>query len=148
MPGGVGGGASWGAPPSRLGLKNNALHYYIITLESNKFDISQERKNPINPICDVSLGEWLSLLLKQKNIDVTDIDAEDWGWYVYVTFNDKKYLVGFIAIPNEKDSGNAELIIQVTKKRSFTDAWLIMDYPLLFKRTYINNYFQDYLWRK
>ena len=95
--------------------------HYIITFKSSKFHISHERKNPINPIYGVSLGEWLSLLLKQKNINVTDIDAEDWGWYVYVTLNYKKYLVGFIAIPDEEESDNAELIIQVNKKRSFIE---------------------------
>ncbi len=88
---------------------------YIITFQSAIFDIENEKENPINPIKGVSLGEWISPLLEKKGILVSDVKAEDWGWYIDATLNGRKYIIGFIAILD----GDGELIIQIIKKRTF-----------------------------
>ena len=95
--------------------------HYIITFESGQFDIGNEKPNPINPIHGISVGEWLSPLLIKKGANVTEIDAEDWGWYLYATYNDREYLVGFIALPDEQGEEKPEIIIQVQRNRSFME---------------------------
>ena len=94
---------------------------YLITFDSNYFDLENEKPNPINPIHGHSLGLWLTKQLKEKSIDTTDVDAEDWGWYIDVSLDNNKYLVGFIAHPAESESEVPELMVQIHKQRSFKE---------------------------
>ena len=68
---------------------------YVISFYSNVFNLDNEKENSINPIKGISVGEWLNPILKKNGISVTEIDEEDWGWYSYARFNDRKYLIGY-----------------------------------------------------
>jgi hypothetical protein len=85
------------------------------------FNLDNEKENSINPIKGISVGEWLNPILEKNGISVTDIDDEDWGWYSYAKFNDRKYLIGYTAIPDQISSNDAEIIIQINKERSLTE---------------------------
>jgi hypothetical protein len=98
--------------------------HYVISFESKQFDLDNEEENPINPIKGKSVGEWIINLLKNEGIEVTEVDAEDWGWYSYATYQGNKYLVGFIGLPAESKDDAPEIIVQVDKPRSFFDSIL------------------------
>lgn len=97
---------------------------YVTSFCSEMFDLTNEIDNSINPIKGISVGEWLNPLLEGKDIKVSTIDEEDWGWYSYAILNDQKYLIGYIANP-ENDQGNrAEIIIQIHKERTIIEKLL------------------------
>ena len=98
--------------------------HYAISFESKQFDLDNEEENPINPIKGKSVGAWMTNLLKNEDIKVTEVDAEDWGCYIYATYQGNKYLVGFIGIPAESKDDAPEIIIQVDKSRSFIESIL------------------------
>ncbi|MCP3928884.1 MAG: hypothetical protein GY705_07270, partial [Bacteroidetes bacterium] len=54
----------------------------------------------------------------------TVVDEEDWGWYSYATLNGQKYLLGYIAIPGNKNDNFSEIIIQIHKERKLMDKLL------------------------
>jgi len=88
----------------------------IIRFTTNIFDISKEDKNPINPI----YGQSLLLWLKDKigtSYNFTLPDYEDWGWYSYITWEERIYLIGASNLNN--NSSISEWILQVVKQRSF-----------------------------
>lgn len=97
---------------------------YAISFNSDKFDLKNEIENTINPIKGKSVGEWLNPLLEDNNILTSSIEEEDWGWYSYATLNDQKYLVGYIAIPEDSNGNFAEVIIQIQKERKFFEQML------------------------
>lgn len=86
------------------------------------FDVSQERKNPINPIYGISLLLWLKQELKDK-VKITEPDAEDWGWYSELEWDGNNYLIGSAAFFEEGDDPKAEVewMFQVDKYRSFKE---------------------------
>jgi hypothetical protein len=51
---------------------------HVIRLTTDKFDVSKERPNPINPIAGESLLVWLREKAKPRAL-LTEPDAEDWG---------------------------------------------------------------------
>ncbi len=63
---------------------NQAIHF-----KTSFFNVSKE-KNPINSIYGISLLEWLKEELKEK-IDITEPDAEDWGWYSELEYQGNNY---------------------------------------------------------
>jgi hypothetical protein len=67
---------------------------YLITLKTAKFDVSAETPNPVNPIAGESLLNWLRSELTKRQFDVTEPDAEDWGWYVTVRTAQGSYMIG------------------------------------------------------
>ncbi len=95
--------------------------HYVISFESKQFDLENEERNPINPIKGKSVGEWLGNLLREEGANVSDLDAEDWGWYSYAIYRGNKYLIGFIAHPGKVENEAPEIIIQVDKRRSLFD---------------------------
>ena len=98
--------------------------HYVISFESKQFDLDGEEENPINPIKGKSVGEWLVELLRKEEINVSNFDAEDWGWYSYATYQDNKYLIGFAAHPGRSENEVPEIIIQVDKRRSLFERLL------------------------
>jgi len=98
--------------------------HYVISFESNEFDLNNEEENPINPIKGKSVGEWMTELLRKDGVQVTEVDAEDWGWYTYATYKGNKYLVGFIGLPSETTDEAPEIMIQIDKSRSFVESIL------------------------
>jgi len=77
-----------------------------------------EEENPINSIKGKSVGEWLGELLRKEEINVSNLGAEDWGWYSYATYQGNKYLIGFVAYLARSENEVPEIIIQVDKRRS------------------------------
>jgi len=95
--------------------------HYIISFESRSFDLVNEIQNPINPIHGKSIGDWLYPQLTEAGAEVSEIDAEDWGWYYDVSFKGQTYMVGFVGLPEDNPSEAPELIIQIEKLRSFIE---------------------------
>ena len=96
---------------------NQAIHF-----KTSMFDVSKERENPINPIYGLSLLKWLREELK-GNLEITEPDAEDWGWYCELSYDGNNYLIGSCAYFEEGDDPNQELewVFQVDKHRSFKE---------------------------
>lgn len=96
---------------------NKAIHF-----KTSKFDVMKEKENPINPIYGISLLEWLRVELK-GSIDITEPDAEDWGWYSELEFDGNNYLIGSCALTDEKEVESQELewVLQLSKHRSIKD---------------------------
>jgi len=95
--------------------------HYIISFESRSFDLVNEIQNPINPIHGKSIGDLLYPQLTEAGAEVSEIDAEDWGWYYDVSFKGQTYMVGFVGLPEDNPSEAPELIIQIEKLRSFIE---------------------------
>ena len=89
------------------------------------FDVSKEKRNPINPIYGLSLLEWLRKELHGK-LMISEPDAEDWGWYSELEYEGSSYLIGSCAFFEEDDDPKAELewVFQVDKYRSFKEKLL------------------------
>ena len=87
----------------------------VIRFNTAMFDVSEERPNPINPIPGESLLLWLREQAKPQ-VDVTELDAEDWGWYAFVDWKGRQYLLGSSA--SDEEDGQREWILQVDKQRS------------------------------
>lgn len=80
-----------------------------------------EPENPINPIYGISMLNWLIEKIKPDRIEITEPDAEDWGWYSYAEWKGQTYLVGAVGLESEEDDLD-EWILQVSKERSFLEA--------------------------
>ncbi len=87
----------------------------VIRFNTGRFDVSKERPNPINPIPGESLLLWLRERAK-PHVEVTEPDAEDWGWYSFVDWKGRQYLLGSSA--SDEESGQREWILQIDKQRS------------------------------
>jgi len=96
---------------------------HIISFRTRKFDVTAETPNPINPIAGQSVLLWLKAELLRADYQVTEPDAEDWGWYMDVTGNDATYLVGASA-DADGSTPEVEWVIQVHKHRSMKDKLL------------------------
>ena len=95
--------------------------HYIVVFESDHFDLTGEEPNPINPYHGRSLGLWMAPRLQARGVEVTEVEPEDWGWYLWASLGDRSYLVGFVGHPAEESGGKPELIVQVGKTRSFLE---------------------------
>lgn len=87
----------------------------VIRFNTAKFDVSKERPNPINPIPGESLLLWLREQAR-PHVEVTEPDAEDWGWYSFVDWKGRQYLLGSSAM--DEEGGQREWILQIDKQRS------------------------------
>lgn len=93
----------------------------VIRFTTSKFDVSRERSNPINPIAGESLLLWLrSQVLPEINL--SEPDAEDWGWYSSVEWKGRRYMLGSSA--SEEEDGQREWILQIDKHRSVKEKLL------------------------
>ena len=92
----------------------------VIRFTTDKFDVSRERPNPINPIHGESLLVWLRERT-QARTQLTEPAAEDWGWYSYADWNGRQYLVGASASDDEDDR---EWILQIDKQRTVKEKLL------------------------
>jgi hypothetical protein len=93
---------------------------HLISFTTARFDLSDEKPNPINPIAGQSVLRWLREELLRAQYRVTEPDTEDWGWYIDVTGADASYLVGASADATEP-TPTVEWIVQVHKNRSIKD---------------------------
>ena len=89
------------------------------------FDVSKENKNPVNPIYGESLLKWLKQELDSE-FEITEPDAEDWGWYSYITWNNRQYMIGASTYFEEGDDPSSELewVFQIDKTRSLKEKLL------------------------
>ncbi len=96
--------------------------HYIISFKSDKFDITQEDENPINPIFGQSLLKWLKTHLSD-DFEISEPDAEDWGWYSILKWENRDYLIGSSVCFEEGDNPNSKLewVFQVDKHRSLKE---------------------------
>jgi hypothetical protein len=90
---------------------------HVIRLTTDKFDVSKERPNPNSQIAGESLLVWLREKAKPR-AQLTEPDAEDWGWYSHVDWNGRQYLLGASA---SDDDGGREWILQIEKQRSIKE---------------------------
>ena len=93
---------------------------HLISFTTDRFDVSAERPNPINPIAGQSVLLWLREELSRAPYRVTEPDTEDWGWYVDVEGPDASYLVGASADAADP-TPTVEWVVQVHKNRSMKD---------------------------
>ena len=93
----------------------------VIRFTTSKFDVSKERPNPINPIPGESLLLWLRSQALPE-MDMSEPDAEDWGWYSSVEWKGRLYLLGSSA--SEEEGGEREWILQIDKHRSVKEKLL------------------------
>jgi hypothetical protein len=95
---------------------------FVIRFTTSMFDVSKEDENSINPIAGQSLLVWLkSEISGEKHIPSPE--CEDWGWYTFIEWNGRNYLLGSIAYYEIGDEPNAELewLFQIDKTRSFLE---------------------------
>lgn len=107
-----------------LYAKEGAVHI-TISFKTSMFDVSKEHKNPYNHIYGESLLKWLKQELASEFV-ITDPDAEDWGWYSYITFNNRQYMLGASTYFEDGDDPKSELewLFQIDKPRSLKEKLL------------------------
>ena len=97
----------------------------VLHFKTALFDVTKEKENPYNPIHGISLLDWLREELKGQ-LEITEPDAEDWGWYSEIEFDDNTYLIGSCAFYEEGEDLTSELdwAFQIHKYRSFKEKLL------------------------
>ncbi|MPZ42424.1 MAG: hypothetical protein GEV05_03300 [Betaproteobacteria bacterium] len=93
----------------------------VIRFTTSLFDVAKERPNPINPIPGESLLLWLRKRALPR-VQVSEPDAEDWGWYSSVVFDGRPYTLG--ASASDEENGEREWVLQIVKHRSFVEKLL------------------------
>ncbi|MBI5622177.1 MAG: hypothetical protein HY924_00215 [Elusimicrobia bacterium] len=96
---------------------------HIISFSTEKFDVSKETPNPINPIPGQSVLKWIRQNLRSGHYKATEPDTEDWGWYMDVAGGEASYLVGASGEP-DKSKAAVEWVIQIHKHRSIIEKLL------------------------
>ena len=95
----------------------------VISFTTDRFDVSGERANSINPIAGQAVLLWLREELLRAQYRVTEPDTEDWGWYIHVEGADASYLVGASAEAADP-TATVEWVVQVHKDRSMKEKLL------------------------
>jgi hypothetical protein len=93
----------------------------VIRFTTSAFDVTRERKNPINPI----YGESLLLWLRQQTmgrIPMARPEPEDWGWYADMDWNGRSYMLG--AASMDEENGQREWVLQIVKHRTLKERLL------------------------
>ena len=93
---------------------------HLITFATDKFEISKEEPNDINPIAGQGLLKWLGAKLSSAEYKATEPATEDWGWYIDVEGNTGAYLVGASGEP-DRPAADVDWTVQIHKNRSLKD---------------------------
>lgn len=98
---------------------------FVFTFKTSTLDVTSEPENPINPIYGKALLDWLKPKVA-GDVQLSEPDAEDWGWYSLLDWNGRGYLVGAIAYYEKGDSTEDEIewVFQIDKQRSFIESLL------------------------
>jgi hypothetical protein len=91
---------------------------HLISFTTKKFDATKETPNPINPIAGESVLAWIRGELTKTGWDVSEPDAEDWGWYMIAQRSGTSYLVGASG-EMAGDTPPSDWIVQIHKQRTF-----------------------------
>lgn len=89
--------------------------HYSIHFTTNKFDVSKENENPINPIYGESLLIWIREKLKGR-YEIPEPEAEDWGWYTFIVWGERTYMLGSSA--TRREDGYCDWVLQIDKYRT------------------------------
>jgi len=93
----------------------------VVRFNTKMFDVSRERPNPINPIAGESLLIWLRDRLR-PTYQVSEPDAEDWGWYSHIEWAGTNYMLGSSA--SEPDDDEREWVLQIVRSKSLKERLL------------------------
>ena len=93
---------------------------HLISFTTDRFDVSGEKPNLINPIAGRTVLLWFREELLKAQYRVTQPDTEDWGWYIHVEGADASYLVGSSADAADP-TPTVPWTVQVHKNRSMKD---------------------------
>lgn len=96
---------------------------HIIYFTTDRFDVSKETPNSINPIAGQSVLNWLREELAKAQYHSTEPDTEDWGWYMDVEGGSDSYLVGASADAQDPCL-DTDWVVQVHKNRSLKEKLL------------------------
>jgi hypothetical protein len=97
----------------------------VIFFESDKFNLSVEGDDFINPGCfGEDFANWLKPKLEQSHVSVNDIYQEDWGWEIACSDGDTGYYLSVGGIQEEDNSDLGEWRVMFTKRRGFFDSIL------------------------
>ena len=89
----------------------------VIRFRSSALDVSDEPKNPINPIPGAALLRWLKA--QPELAGLSDPSPEDWGWYSHIESSGRAYMVGACIYP--EPTGEHECLVQFEKQRSLVE---------------------------
>ncbi len=96
---------------------------HLISFWTDKFDVTKERPNPVNPIAGESVLHWLRDTAFDSSYSATEPDYEDWGWYMDVTDAHGSYMVGSIAYADETNEAGdrIEWLLQIHRDRTIVE---------------------------
>ena len=97
--------------------------HVLIHFKTDMFNTRKERENPYNPIAGESILYWIyENVLDGRYEAVNDPDAEDWGWYITATHDDRNYMIGGVAFDGDTEPGETlEWLVQIDKDRTFME---------------------------
>jgi hypothetical protein len=90
----------------------------VLRFKTALLNVEQERPNPINPIHGESLLQWLAKRWKGDS-PISEASPEDWGWYAYVSWFNRRYMLG--ASCSDPSEGEREWVLQVVKQRTLVE---------------------------
>ena len=96
------------------------LMTHLVYITTTKFDYNKEETNPYNPIAGKGLLFWFGEELTKAGWQVTEPDAEDWGWFMIVRKSGASYMVGASGEIVD-DTPLTDWIIQIHKNRTFME---------------------------
>ena len=107
----------------------------IVRFTTGKFDVSRERRNPINPIRGESLLHWLRQAL-EPDLWIGGPEPEDWGWLATLTWEGRRFMLGSSA--TDEPGAAREWVLQIVPVRSLADrlfrrGQVTADHPLVLR---------------
>ena len=93
---------------------------YLLSFATDKFDVSKETLNDINPIAGEGVLNWIRERLSGTGFGASAPATEDWGWYMDVEGNGASYLVGASGEP-ERPPPDLDWVVQIHRNRSLKD---------------------------
>lgn len=93
-----------------------------LRFRTDRFDVTRERENPINPIQGESLLLWLRERLGPAHT-MPEPAPEDWGWYSDLRWDGRAYLIG-ATVTDQGPGQMCDWIVQIDKHRSMTEKLL------------------------
>lgn len=97
----------------------------IITFETDRYNLSVEKDNFINPCCyGEDAATWLKSELEASEVEVKDLYQEDWGWEICCIYAGNQYYVGVGGNPETEGGNFGEWRLMLTKSRTILQTLL------------------------